>query len=212
VREAKREWTRGAILVIVVALHAAVLIVLSPVRRAMTRAERAEPPPLVVFLPEIESRPAAESARPKLNAAVRSRQRATARTPAEAVEPAANPAEVEPEAITPAAVPDWRREAEIAATHQLEAGERDRQGPSPLASHAFPEAPSPAPKFQWDYAATHRVEGLPEGGFLININDRCVVAVLVMMMPLCRLGKIPARGDLFQHLDDLPRLRESTEP
>jgi hypothetical protein len=177
-----------------------------------TRAERAEPPALLVFLPGIESPPVAQSGRPKLNAAARSRQRATTRTPAEAAQPTANPAEVEPEAITPAAAPDWRQEAEIAAGHQLEAGERDRERPSPLAPHEFPEAPPPAREFQWDYAATHRVEGLPEGGFLININDRCVVVVLVMMMPLCRVGKIPARGDLFQHLDDPPRLGESTEP
>jgi hypothetical protein len=211
VREAKGEWTRGAILVVVVAMHAAVLIALFPVQRVMNRAERAEPPALVVLLPEIESPPpAAQSARPKLNAAARSRARA--RTPAEAGEPAANPAEVESESITPATAPDWRQEAAIAAAHQLEAGERDRERPAPLAPHAFPEAPAPVPKFQWDYAATHHLEGLSEGGFLININDRCVVAVVVMMMPFCRLGKIPARGDLFQHLDDPPRLGESTEP
>lgn len=192
-------------------MHAAVLIALSPVRRVMNRAERAEPPALMVLLPEIESPPpTSQSTRPKLNAAARSRARA--RTPAEAVEPAANPAEVESEDVTRPSAPDWRQEAVIAATHQLEAGERDRERPAPLAPHAFPEAPAPAPKFQWDYAATHRVEGLSEGGFLININDRCVVVVLVMMMPFCRLGKISARGDLFQHLDDPPRLGESTEP
>ena len=52
----------------------------------------------------------------------------------------------------------------------------------------------------WDYAATHRVEALPGGVTVINLNDHCAIAFL-WVLPIfgCSLGKIPARGDLFDH-------------
>ena len=39
---------------------------------------------------------------------------------------------------------------------------------------------------------------------MFNINDRCAVAVIILIMPVCKLGKIEARGDLFQHMKDPP--------
>ena len=45
---------------------------------------------------------------------------------------------------------------------------------------------------------------MEEGGFLVWINDNCGIVISVMAMPLCKLGKKPARGDLFEHMDDAP--------
>lgn len=70
----------------------------------------------------------------------------------------------------------------------------------------FPQRTEPlaaAPRFGWDYAHTHRVEQLPEGGLLINLNDRCAVVLYVVMpFPVCKIGHIPTDGGLFDHLRD----------
>ena len=70
----------------------------------------------------------------------------------------------------------------------------------------FPQRTGPlpaAPRFGWDYAHTHRVEQLPEGGLLINLNDRCAVVLYVVMpFPVCKIGHIPTDGGLFDHLRD----------
>lgn len=59
------------------------------------------------------------------------------------------------------------------------------------------------PGSAWDYAATHRVEALPGGVTVINLNDHCAIAFLwVLPMFGCSLGKIPARGDLFDHMHE----------
>ena len=62
--------------------------------------------------------------------------------------------------------------------------------------------------FGWDLAHTQRVETLPEGGVLLRLSDRCVMIIgLPFVLPLCKFGRIPARGDLFKHMEE-PR----TEP
>jgi hypothetical protein len=115
------------------------------------------------------------------------------------------------------ATPDWRRELQIAANSQMEAEERKRHQPSPLAPHDFSAAKPGStddskPEFGWSHAATHRVEEIPTGGLLININDRCFIAWVIFPFPLCKVGKMPARGDLFQHMKDPPALGEPELP
>jgi hypothetical protein len=93
---------------------------------------------------------------------------------------------------------DWRREAEEAAReHVLEAqaerGHKDDSAP-----------PKPQPEFGWDHSRVHRIEPLESGGLLVWINDRCAIVISVMAMPICKIGKKPARGDLFEHMDDAP--------
>jgi hypothetical protein len=46
------------------------------------------------------------------------------------------------------------------------------------------------------------VEPLPDGGFVLNITDRCAIVVLLIPLPFCRIGTIPVRGDLFQHMHE----------
>jgi hypothetical protein len=65
-----------------------------------------------------------------------------------------------------------------------------------------PAAGPTVPRFGWDYARTHRVEPLPEGGLLINLSDRCAVVLYVLPIPVCRIGRIPPDGGLFDHMRD----------
>ena len=100
---------------------------------------------------------------------------------------------------------DWAREAEVSAARQLRKDEEARRLTAPFAhdfSHLTPERPTP--QFGWSHASIHRVEPLEGGGTFIWINDRCGIVFAVMVVPICKIGKIPARGDLFEHMDDAP--------
>jgi hypothetical protein len=149
-----------------------------------------------------------ERPQPPTAAQAASRTRLKRAAPAES--PAANvtPQPESPSnAITAPAAPDWRRELQIAANNEIEAQERKRHQPSPLAPHDFSgvqpgSTTDSKPRFGWNHAATHRIEEIPTGGLLININDRCVIAWVVFPLPFCRIGKIPVRGDLFEHMQD----------
>jgi hypothetical protein len=70
----------------------------------------------------------------------------------------------------------------------------------------FPRLPSaPAgktPQFGWDYAATHRIEAIPEGGLLLHLNDNCVLILFPLPFVGCGIGKKKPNGDLFEHLRD----------
>jgi hypothetical protein len=59
------------------------------------------------------------------------------------------------------------------------------------------------PEFGWDHARTHRVEAMEGGGSILWINDRCFIVMYgVIPFPMCSPGKIPVRGDLFDHMRD----------
>lgn len=93
---------------------------------------------------------------------------------------------------------DWRREAEeTARKHAIEAeANHPNQGE--------PGALKPKPEFHWSHSRTHRIEPMENGGFVVWINDKCGVAISMMAMPFCKIGKKPPRGDLFEHMDDPP--------
>jgi hypothetical protein len=122
--------------------------------------------------------------------------------------PPAIPTETMPPIEEPAPI-DWAREAELAASHQVDAVELERRrarGFTPQAQSREPEilAP-PTPEFGWSHHA-QRVEALPEGGILIHLSERCVLVVSVMVLPACGIGEIPVNGDLFEHMNDPPVL------
>lgn len=82
--------------------------------------------------------------------------------------------------------------------------EESRSRPRKL-NFGFPQEPAavaPAPAFGWDYARTHRVEELPGGGTIINLTDHCAIVFYVLPIPVCKIGKIPANGHLFDHMHD----------
>lgn len=91
---------------------------------------------------------------------------------------------------------DWRREAEQAARDHAIAAEANRP------KEDEPGAPKPPPQFHWSHSNVHRIEPMENGGFVVWINDKCGIAITLMAMPFCQLGKKPARGDLFEHMDD----------
>lgn len=87
---------------------------------------------------------------------------------------------------------DWQHEAEdVARKHALEA-------PAP----EEPTRPKPKHDFPWSHSSTHRIEPMENGGVIVWINDNCGVAIGIMAMPFCKLGKKPPRGDLFEHMND----------
>jgi hypothetical protein len=58
------------------------------------------------------------------------------------------------------------------------------------------------PEFGLDYAATHRVEGIAEGGLLVHLNDNCVLVLFPLPLAGCVNGKRKANEDLFEHMHD----------
>jgi hypothetical protein len=101
---------------------------------------------------------------------------------------------------------DWHRDAEeVAREHALaaEAGRepKDDQGEQKR-----------QPEFGWSHSSVHRIEPMEGGGFIVWINDNCGVAIGALAMPFCMLGKKPARGDLFKHMDDPPTAGDWKDP
>src|SRR5213080_1459488 len=118
-------------------------------------------------------------------------------------EPRAAPADTGPAAI------DWAAEGAEAAS-RVARGE-DQSGPRtfgmPPASPMFASAPARKPALAWNHARTHRVEALPGGVTVFNLNDHCAVALLwVVPFFACTLDKIPPRGDLLDHMREQPEL------
>jgi hypothetical protein len=103
---------------------------------------------------------------------------------------------------------DWSSETEHAAEQQTrlaaESHHRalDRRGPGADLNGGL--APGgKKPEFAWDHARIHRVEPIPGGGIVVWLNDRCAVAFLAILpFVSCGIGKIEARGDLFNHMRD----------
>jgi hypothetical protein len=168
-------------------------------RHDTTRQNTSQPPTIAQ---------AAQPPRPKRPTAAPAKSAAAIATPER--EPAAN-------AITAPAAPDWRHELQIAANNAIESQERRRHQPSPLAPHDFSgvkpgSTDDSKPRFGWNHAATHRIEEIPTGGLLINISDRCVIAWAILPLAFCRIGKIPVRGNLFEHMQDPPPPGEPEVP
>lgn len=75
----------------------------------------------------------------------------------------------------------------------------------PRVAFGFPKVSGPGPpiyRFGWDYAATHRIGGLPTGGIVLMISDRCVIVFAPFPLIGCALGKIKSKGNLFEHMGD----------
>jgi hypothetical protein len=206
---------RTATFVVVIAIHVVFLFLFAAHRSPSRPIGEAEAPTTLTFLPEPElTRVPDPGHLPKPPGTVRAARPSAPRAPA-AVKPAPEP---ESSSITPTSAPDWRAEAKIAANDAITAEERKRQNPSPLAPHDFSgvrpgSTDYTKPQFGWNHARTHRVEELSGGGLLININDRCAVVLLfIFPFPACKIGKMPARSDLFDHMKDAPAIAQPKVP
>lgn len=105
---------------------------------------------------------------------------------------------------------DWAREAELSASRQLQKDEEDRRLGATFSHDFSAQRPvRPPPQFRWSHAHTNRLEPLETGGTLIWLNDRCALVFAGAVFPVCAIGKIPARGDLFEHMNDPPMLGEA---
>ena len=93
---------------------------------------------------------------------------------------------------------DWAAELSRAA--------RDAASEKPIMrDFGFPHpaaTPDKPVQFGWNYAATHRVESLPQGGLLVHVNDNCVLLLFPLPFVGCAIGKMKANGSLFEHMRD----------
>lgn len=193
-------------LALVIALHA--ILVWLCFRMTQTRTLTANSRALEIFFiappvvppPVVTPRPAKSPLAQPGEGAIR---QPLAKHPATA--PRNKAAAAAPDAGAPVQPPpiDWVEELSRAAKDSSAA----QAGPQ-LKDFGFPQlhqAPSPkSPGFSWSHSRTHRVESIPGGGILVNLNDNCVLVFLPLPMVACRPGKKPANGDLFDPLHDAP--------
>jgi hypothetical protein len=192
---------KGAVLLLVVSLHASLLLLIAS--RWVTRVRmRGEESLVFLALPESvrppthsDSAPAAAHKKPPT-----SHDLITVPMPAQ---PSA--------AANPPATIDWNAEADLAIKQQallaLATPPRalDKHGAGADLNGGLGPDRGDKPEFGWDHSHTHRVESLEGGGMLIHINDRCIVVLMPFPLPFCGIGKIPARGDLLDHMHDAPQ-------
>ena len=195
-----RRGMRGLAFIVAALAHVALIALLMLTPAPRETSERIEAPRMVLVSIEPEVRGVTPSPPPAPSLHV----------PAPHVtEPRVDlsgPITVAPEAAPEAAPPpiDWQRETQTAAARTAEAVEAERQRRGKYAPDPRFARPAPHREFGWDQSKTHRIEALPEGGTLIHLNDRCALVLSGMILPICKLGKIPARGDLFEHMGDSP--------
>ena len=207
--------SRLVALIVVVAVHLGLVAVFTVARKphrdipeeelsttivflsSMPTAEPALPPALV---PEASSKPKSSHAResdvPRGAASIRNQSLLDS--------PAETPQLSEGEQPPAAASIDWSREAELAASRQVASLDEAHQRASRFTMKSTPQKTSPTPEFHWSLAHTKRIEPLPQGGTLLRINERCALVISGGLLPFCSLGKIEARGDLFEHMRDAP--------
>jgi hypothetical protein len=188
---------RVLVLAGVAALHALALLLLVTGTRARLVPGMSDVAPLIVLLlePHERSRTAASARTPHAHS-VRVSPPAPSMSEAPAVPP-------QPEAGTAI---DWAAEATASANDQLAADVLHARQAGALAPPKSPLFAAQAKRhgFQWDYARTHRVEGIPGLATVVHLGDRCAIAFF-LIIPVaggCAVEKPEARGDLFDHMRD----------
>jgi hypothetical protein len=187
---AVREPHRPLLFALALLIHAGLFQLLLSPRPA--RRESSERTTVLVFLPD-----ARQAKSPPLEVAPLAPPPLPEQSPPADTAPQLIAPPEHAEARAPPAI-DWRRDAEqVARDHALaaEAGRERKDDSGP---------PKPKPEFGWSHSRTHRIEPMESGGFVVWISDQCGVAISGLAMPFCRLGKKPARGDLFEHMNDPP--------
>jgi hypothetical protein len=107
---------------------------------------------------------------------------------------------------------DWAAELNR-VVRDLTAAEASRKPLNFGFPHASKVPSAKPPEFGWSYAPTHRVEPMPGGGLLVNLNDNCVLVFAPRpFFFACALGKKPANGKLFEHLHDPSQAGQWNDP
>ncbi len=136
-----------------------------------------------------EPAPRADHSRPAARAT-----RASRSSQAKAGGPAASEPVIKQPPDTQPALIDWAQEAQISAANSLRSE----------ASAVRPTTLPVTPRFSWDDAASHRFESSAQG-LTVNLNDRCSLLISLYLMAImggCKIGQLPAHGDLFSHMQD----------
>ena len=207
---AARRVLRPAVLLLVVGLHAALLMLASRLQLpADLRSDDS-----LVFLP-LPSQAQAPEETPAPAEVPRTKPEPTRETQLIVVPEEAPPP---PPAETPPAPIDWNAEAALTAKQQAQAAAAPgpRALDQPAAGSDFDGGLGPdvyaKPEFGWYHPRTHRIEAMEGGGSILWLNDRCFIVMAGLIpFPMCGIGKIPPRGDLFDHMLDAP-LQEPPRP
>lgn len=187
---------RAFAFIVAAAAHIALLVLLATDNRAMNRQSRASKSQLVFVQAERPAEPRWLIAPPAMTKpSIR---------PQNPLEPLVTSPPVQRSASSSAAI-DWAREAELSVSRQIAAAEAARRAAEMFSRKPLDEPLRPVPEFGWLHSAVQPIEALPEGGFIVWLNERCGIFVGIMAMPFCGFGKIPARGDLFEHMTDVPQ-------
>jgi hypothetical protein len=192
---------RTTIFALVAALHVALLLIAS---RWQTRLDlRTEESLVFLPLPAHVQSAAPEASPPpslprKKSAPTHDTQLVVVPTPAEPQQAKQKPAIV-----------DWNAEAALTAKQHAQSAASpqtralDKHGAGVDFDGGLGPDEAGRPEFGWDHARTHRVEAMEGGGSILWINDRCFIVMYgVIPFPMCGIGKIPVRGDLFDHMRD----------
>jgi hypothetical protein len=173
----------AGIIALVIGLHLAALWFLLATSRVVMRRADSGSFEIVIIAPVSPEPPHASQ-----------RRRAPAAR-AQNQQPAPPPSERQDEAIH--APIDWADELSRAAK------DATRSSAQAAKDFGFPHLPSGsagASQFDWDYAATHRVERTPEGGLVVHLNDRCVLVFTPIPFPFCSIGTKKPNADLFNNM------------
>ncbi len=191
---------RAAALIFALAAHLIALLLLVTFKRSRTMPAAEDLPPLVWILrlpPQIRPNSKTYAGSP-----FRARRSRRTRTPssvpklAQLAQPPNNPTEI-----------DWGEEARSTAIQEVQREEQERRRSEALAppqSALLGPKAAPAPPFHWYRANTRRFEPLKNGGMFINLSDNCALIIFPFPLLGCTLEKIPAGGDLFDHMRDAP--------
>ena len=179
---------------VVLGLHLTIIWLLLTTARQTTEETKSQALEIVFYPrppPSIESKPTSRIAE---NVAPRHRSKANAAPYADAGPQSSENNEM------PAPV-DWASELTRTARDAVpeESVQKSREFGFPHRSAAPAGNP---PQFGWDYAATHRIESIPEGGLLVHLNDNCVLVLFPLPFAGCAIGKRKANGHLFDHMHD----------
>lgn len=197
------DWTgsrkRPVVLLLVLAIHALILLT---ALRAVTRMPLLREEPLVFLsLPApVQAPQTAALPEPPRKKSAASRDSQIVAIPAPA-----QPPEKPPEPI------DWNAEAALTIEQQARSAMAappralDKHGKGADLDGGLGPDHKPKPEFGWDRTHTHRVQSIEGGGIVIALNDRCVLVLFPFPFGGCGIGKIPVRGDLFEHMHDAPQ-------
>jgi len=182
-------------------IHAALLLVAS---RRVTRVDaRSEEPLIFLEPPEHAQAPA-----PAASVAAEPRKKPVAPRDTQLV---IIPTPAPPAADNSSAPIDWNAEAELAIKQHAELAMAtppralDKHGAGADLNGGLGPDRERKPEFAWDRTHTQRIEPIEGGGMLIRLSDHCVLVVFPLPFVGCGIGKIPVRGDLFDHMHDEPQ-------